>query len=180
MWRHDALPRRGPPVNGEADESRAARAVAVNELRDGWSCAQIGTLEVGVAAGEQAPAMARVGVERWLSGRVSPRLFDDVRLLVSELVTNSVRHAHLTSDATIRVSVAMSDGVLRLEVEDPGDSAIAAVAPDWEYGGGFGLYLVELLAERWGSTNDGKTCVWAELAISPATGPAAATQGGGP
>jgi serine/threonine-protein kinase RsbW len=168
MWRYDALPRRVPLVNGEASEPRAARAVAVNELRGAVSCAQIRPLEVGVAAGEQAPAMARAAVERWLSGRVSARLFD-VRLLVSELVTSSVRHAHLTSDATIRVSVAMSDGVLRLEVEDPGDGAIAAVAPDWAYGGGFGLYLVEILAQRWGSTNDGKTCVWAELAVSPAT-----------
>jgi serine/threonine-protein kinase RsbW len=169
MWRYDALPRRVPPVTGAASEPRAARAVAVNELRDCWSCAQIGSLEVGVTAGEQAPAMARAAVERWLSGRVSATLFDDVRLLVSELVTNSVRHAHLMSDATIRVSVAMSDGVLRLEVEDPGEGAIAAVAPDWEYGGGFGLYLVEILAQRWGSTNDGKTCVWAELSMSPAS-----------
>jgi anti-sigma regulatory factor (Ser/Thr protein kinase) len=142
--------------------------VAVNGLRGGVSCAQIGPLEVGITAGEQAPAMARAAVERWLSGQVSARLFDDVRLLVSELVTNSVRHAQLTSSATIRVSLAISDGVLRLEVEDPGDSAIAAVLPDREYGGGFGLYLVNILAQRWGSTNDGNTCVWAELAVSPA------------
>jgi anti-sigma regulatory factor (Ser/Thr protein kinase) len=169
MWRYDALPRRVPPVTGAASEPRAARAVAVNELRDGRSCGQIGPLEVVIRAGEQAPAMARAAVEGWLSGRVSATLFDDVRLLVSELVTNSVRHAHLTSDATIRVGVAMSDGVLRLEVEDPGEGAIAAVAPDWEYGGGFGLYLVEILAQRWGATNDGKTCVWAELSLSPAT-----------
>jgi anti-sigma regulatory factor (Ser/Thr protein kinase) len=169
MWRYDARPRRVPPVNGAASEPRAARAVAVDELRDGWSCAQIRPLEVGVTAGEQAPAMARAAVERWLSGRVSATLFDDVRLLVSELVTNSVRHAHLTRDATIRVSVAMSDRVLRLEVEDPGEGAVAAVPPDWEYGGGFGLYLVEILAERWGSMSDGTTCVWAELAVSPAT-----------
>jgi anti-sigma regulatory factor (Ser/Thr protein kinase) len=140
--------------------------VAVTELRGGVSRA--GALEVGVAAGERAPTMARAAVERWLSGRVSARLFDEVRLLVSELVTNSVRHAQLTSGATIRVSVAMSDGVLRLEVEDPGDGVIRAVPPDREGGGGFGLYLVDMLAQRWGSTNDGKTCVWVELAVSPA------------
>ena len=112
---------------------------------------------------------ARSTVERWLSGRVSATLYDDVRLLVSELVTNSVRHAQLTPDATIRVSVALIYGAVRIEVEDPGDGAIAAVAPDREHGGGFGLYLVEILAERWGSTSDGKTCVWAELAVTPAT-----------
>ena len=118
---------------------------------------------------ELAPARAREAVERWLSGRVSGTLVDDVRLLVSELVTNSVRHARLTGDATIRVSVAIVGAMVRVEVEDPGDGAIAAVPPDREHGGGFGLYLVEILAERWGSSHDGKTCVWAELAVSPAT-----------
>jgi anti-sigma regulatory factor (Ser/Thr protein kinase) len=126
-------------------------------------------MEVQAAAGQHAPAVARAAVERWLAGRVSERLYDDVRLLVSELVTNSVRHAHLTRDATIRVSVAIVDGVVRIEVEDPGDGAIAAVPPDREHGGGFGLYLVEILAERWGSSHDGKTRVWAELAVSPTT-----------
>lgn len=116
-------------------------------------------MEVGVAAGHQAPAMARAAVERWLSGRVSETLFDDVRLLVSELVTNSVRHARLGHDAAIRVSVAIADGVVRVEVEDPGDGAIAALPPDREHGGGFGLYLVETLAERWGARHDGTTCV---------------------
>ncbi len=62
----------------------------------------------------------------------------------------------------------MSDGVLRLEVEDPGEGAIAAVPPNREYGSGFGLHVVDILAHRWGSTNDGKTCVWAVLAVSPA------------
>jgi serine/threonine-protein kinase RsbW len=124
---------------------------------------------VSIAVGLQAPAMARAAVERWLSGRVSATLFDAVRLLVSELVTNSVTHAQLAADATIRVSVAMSDGVVRLEVENPGEGAVVAVRPDRESGGGFGLYLVDVIAERWGCRHDGNTCVWAELAVSPAT-----------
>jgi serine/threonine-protein kinase RsbW len=96
-------------------------------------------------------------------------VLDDAQLLVSELVTNSVRHAQLASDARVRVSVEICDGFVRLEVEDPGDVAIGAVAPDREHGGGFGLFLVEALAQRWGSKHEGTTCVWAELAISPAT-----------
>ena len=50
-----------------------------------------------------------------------------------------------------------------------GDVAVGAVAPDRERGGGFGLFLVEALAQRWGSKHEGTTCVWAELAIAPAT-----------
>jgi anti-sigma regulatory factor (Ser/Thr protein kinase) len=168
MWRHDASPIRVPPVTGGADRHHA-RAVAAHQPVRTVPFAEAGRMEVGVPAGQQAPAVARAAVERWLSGRVSETLFDNVRLLVSELVTNSVRHAHLIGDATIRVSVAIADGVVRLEVEDSGDSAIAAVAPDREHGGGFGLYLVDTLAKRWGSTHEGNTCVWAELAIAPAT-----------
>jgi serine/threonine-protein kinase RsbW len=169
MWRHDATPARVPAVLGGASEPHTARAVVENEPRRAVSSVPAGRMEVEIAAGQHAPAAARSAVERWLSGRVSARLYDDVRLLVSELVTNSVRHARLTRDMTIRISVALVDGAVRIEVEDPGDGAIAAVAPDREHGGGFGLYLVELLAERWGSTNDGATCVWAELSLSPAT-----------
>ena len=169
MWRYDATSTRVSPVTGGAPARRPERAVVTHQPRRVVSPAQAGCMEVAVAAGHQAPAVARAAVERWLSGRVSETLFDDVRLLVSELVTNSVRHAQLTWDATIRVSVEVADGVVRLEVEDPGDSAIAAVPPDREHGGGFGLYLVGTLAKRWGSTHEGNTCVWAELAASAAT-----------
>jgi anti-sigma regulatory factor (Ser/Thr protein kinase) len=169
MWRYDATPARVPAVRRGVSEPHAARAVVGNEPPRAVPSAPAGRMEVEIAAGQHAPAAARSAVERWLSGRVSARLYDDVRLLVSELVTNSVRHAQLARDMTIRISVALVDGAVRIEVEDPGDGAIAAVAPDREHGGGFGLYLVEILAERWGTTNDGKTCVWAELAVSPAT-----------
>jgi anti-sigma regulatory factor (Ser/Thr protein kinase) len=169
MWLYDATPRRVAPVNGETSGSRPAGAVVVGRPRGTVSSGEVRQLEVRIAAGLQAPVMARAAVERWLSGRVSATLFDAVRLLVSELVTNSVTHADLAADAAIRVSVAMSDGVVRLEVEDPGDGAVAVVRPDRESGGGFGLYLVDVIAERWGCRRDGNTCVWAELAVSPAT-----------
>jgi anti-sigma regulatory factor (Ser/Thr protein kinase) len=126
-------------------------------------------MEVVVASGLDAPAAARAAVTAWLSPQVADQVLDDAQLLVSELVTNSVRHARLAAGATVRVSVEICDGFMRLEVEDPGDVAIAAVAPDREHGGGFGLFLVEALAQRWGSNHGGSTCVWAELAIAPAT-----------
>jgi anti-sigma regulatory factor (Ser/Thr protein kinase) len=168
MWLYDATPRRVSPLNGETSGPRPAGAVVAGHARGNVSSAEVRALEVSIAAELQAPAMARAAVERWLAGRVSATLFDAVRLLVSELVTNSVTHAQLAGDATIRVSVAMSDGVVRLEVENPGEGAVAARRPDRETGGGFGLYLVDVIAERWGCRHDGTTCVWAELAVSPA------------
>jgi anti-sigma regulatory factor (Ser/Thr protein kinase) len=174
MWRSHATPRRIVALNGSAPRSPIAAAVAAPERRDAARCGdpvapngQVRRVEFAVAAGVHAPAMARAAVAPWLSERVSDQLRADTQLLLSELVTNSVRHAHLTRGAAIRVSVEISDGFVHLEVEDPGDdSVITSRRPDRERGGGFGLYLVETLAKSWGSRHEGSTCVWAELAIS--------------
>jgi anti-sigma regulatory factor (Ser/Thr protein kinase) len=152
MWRY-ATPRRIAALNGDADPPPSAAGVAV------------GRLEFAVAAGLDAPATARAAVGPWLSSRVSETLLGDTQLLLSELVTNSVLHAQLARGAAIRVSVEISDGLVHLEVEDPGDGDIGSRVPDREHGGGFGLYLVETLAERWGSRHEGSTCVWADLAL---------------
>ncbi len=159
MWRFDATPRRIAALNGGA---RSRGPVAPN--------GRATRMDVAVAAGLDAPVAARAAVAPWLATRVSARLLGDVELLLSELVTNSVLHAHGPRPAAIRVSVEICDGLVHLEVEDGGDDAvIAARRPDQEHGGGFGLYLVESLAERWGSRHDGSTCVWADLAISSAS-----------
>jgi anti-sigma regulatory factor (Ser/Thr protein kinase) len=175
MWRFDATPKR-VALAGPAPGLLGAAAVAARDLHAvaplrGRSepSGDVRRLEVVVASGLDAPATARAAVTAWLSPQVADQVLDDAQLLVSELVTNSVRHAQLPSDARVRVSVEICDGFMRLEVEDPGDVAIGAVAPDRERGGGFGLFLVEALAQRWGSKHEGTTCVWAELAIAPAT-----------
>ena len=176
MWRFDATPRR-VALAGPAPGLLGAAAVAARELHAvaplrGFRTEPSGDvtrMEVVVASGLDAPAAARAAVTAWLSPQVADQVLDDAQLLVSELVTNSVRHAQLAAGATVRVSVEICDGLVRLEVEDPGDVVIGAVAPNREHGGGFGLFLVEALAQRWGSKHEGTTCVWAELAIAPAT-----------
>ena len=177
MWRFDATPRRVAALAGPAPGLLGAAVVAARELHAVAPLRGLRTepsgavrrMEVVVASGLDAPAAARAAVAAWLSPQVADQVLDDAQLVVSELVTNSVRHAQLAAGATVRVSVEICDGVVRLEVEDPGDVAIGAVAPDREHGGGFGLFLVEALAQRWGSKHEGTTCVWAELAIAPAT-----------
>lgn len=90
-------------------------------------------------------------------------------LLLSELVTNALRHAGCAPGREIRARFAVRDGLLRIEVSD----ACAAlphprhVSPDDETGRG--LALVEALAERWGAEprpcGIGKT-VWCEIAAA--------------
>jgi serine/threonine-protein kinase RsbW len=127
--------------------------------------------QITVPVGPAAPTTARRALTHWLSTRVKNGLLSDAPLVVSELVTNSLRHAGLPSAATVRVSAQLADGVLRLEVEDAGiGGAVSRRAPNRDAGGGFGLNIVDTLAVRWGVDRDGGTLVWAELAAVPTTG----------
>ncbi len=101
-----------------------------------------------------------------LSGlaRVTPALREDLRLLVSEVVTNAVRHASDGADDHVRLRIAELDSHVRVEVLDRGPGfTVPDIDPDPERSGGWGLWLVEQLADRWGISSQGGTCVWFEL-----------------
>jgi serine/threonine-protein kinase RsbW len=125
-----------------------------------------GPFELTLASARDAPRAAGTAVTAWMAGHVSETMLADARLLVVELVTNSVRHAEAGDDAVVSVRAQVRADVLWLEVADGGRSGvIARHAPDLQHGGGFGLHLVELLCRRWGVQRDAGTRVWAELAF---------------
>ena len=101
-----------------------------------------------------------------LRGQVSEQRIDDLRLVVSELVTNSVRHAHLDSTDRITLRVETGPTTIRVEIHDGGSGFEAVGRPASIYQeGGWGLYLVSQIADRWDvSTDDDGTTVWLELA----------------
>jgi anti-sigma regulatory factor (Ser/Thr protein kinase) len=113
-----------------------------------------------------APALARRAVDRFAEG-LPYVVRDDLRLLVSEVVTNSVRHARMNGDEVVHLQLTDLGERVRVDVVDPGEGfdAPADPVPDG-IGGGFGLYLVRRTAERWGVVRNGLTRVWFELAIS--------------
>jgi anti-sigma regulatory factor (Ser/Thr protein kinase) len=92
-------------------------------------------------------------------------VFGDVALLISELVTNSVRHAGLDASQPLHLSVTTEAELVRIAVRDPGPGFRVPKAPtDPAHVGGWGLVLVDQLAERWGVEHDGTgNVVWAEL-----------------
>jgi len=85
-------------------------------------------------------------------------------LLVTELITNSVRHADLSPEGMIHLRVALSAGVLRVEVSDLGVGfERRSPRPRLDGTGGWGLYIAEQLANRWGVEREGeRTKVWLE------------------
>jgi serine/threonine-protein kinase RsbW len=123
------------------------------------------SFQITVTAGPAAATTARRALTQWLSTRVTNGLLSDAPLVVSELVTNSLRHAGLPDAAPVRVSAELNAGILRLEVEDGGTGgAVTRRTPSRHGAGGFGLNIVETLATRWGVERDGATLVWVELA----------------
>jgi two-component sensor histidine kinase len=116
-------------------------------------------LDVRLEAGPQVASAARRAVEP-VRFSVDPEVFEDLRLMLSELVTNSYRHAGLSPDDTIGVRLDLGGTLLHAEVHDPGRFKKQARA-DGE--SGWGLQIVERLAKRWGIRRDRGTVVWFEL-----------------
>jgi serine/threonine-protein kinase RsbW len=114
-----------------------------------------------------AAGVIRHAIADVLAGQVPDRVLSDAQLVLSELVTNSVRHAGVNGDAAIHVSAALTEHVLRLVVEDAGTAGKVIAREPSVDGGGFGLNLVAMLAQTWGVDRDGATRVWAELARAP-------------
>ena len=118
------------------------------------------TVDVELTSTAAAPARARGALEG-LAERVSQELLRDARLLVSELVTNAVRHAE---GEIVRLVVRLAGGVLRVEVHDPGRGfALREPSSDPIRSSGWGLVLVEELADRWGVDHAPRTRVWFEM-----------------
>ena len=119
--------------------------------------------EVVLARDPDSPAEARRALGE-VSDHLSPRRLEDAQLLVSELVTNAIRHAGLDDDDLIRLIVVAGDRALRIEVCDPGRGfELTEPDPDPARPSGWGLYLVRELSDRWGVERNAQTRVWFEL-----------------
>lgn len=103
---------------------------------------------------------------RLVTGRLGEwglgELADTAELLVSELVTNALRHAR----GPVRLNLSVCEGRLRCEVEDTNDAGPVRRTVPLDAEGGRGIELLDMLSEAWGSfrTATGKT-TWFELAV---------------
>jgi anti-sigma regulatory factor (Ser/Thr protein kinase) len=134
------------------------------------------TLEVSLPLDGRAPRVARTVVQG-LRGRIAPTVLEDAQLVVSELVTNAVRHGGVAGTGVVVLGIRLTGTMVRLQVTDPGlGGVVAPRPPDFEHGGGFGLHVVRALSERWGleQVAAGGTRVWAQLPLVPMAAPASA------
>jgi anti-sigma regulatory factor (Ser/Thr protein kinase) len=119
-----------------------------------------GTVTLDIPRDPTAPGAARRAVEL-LNERIAPDVVPDVKLLVSELITNSVKYG---GNGEVTLKVECDDPrKLRIEVIDQGVGFVPAARdrPATEVGG-WGLHLVQTLSDRWG-VYEGSTHVWFEI-----------------
>ncbi len=118
-------------------------------------------IKLNLEGGPEAAARARRGLAR-LRGELDSPTLESLRLLVTELVSNAVRHAGVP---TVDLLVLVTEPAVRVEVLDQGpgfEPERRRRDPDPE--GGWGLFLVERMADRWGVSCESRgTRVWFEI-----------------
>jgi anti-sigma regulatory factor (Ser/Thr protein kinase) len=128
-----------------------------NPLRGG------ATIRLQLDCGPSAAAEARAAVGL-LEGRAHPDALDDVRLLVSEVVTNAVRHSGSPDGTLIDLEISAHGESVRVEVVDGGRGFTPrARTAGQSRASGWGLHLVDRLAQRWGVERTPRPRVWFEL-----------------
>ena len=147
------LPQQGAPVPSAAVEAKLDEVAEVHHF---------------------ASEPASVPEARRLASNIAAAYLDEPQfrafeLVVSEVVSNAVRHAGI-ADEPIRVAVTPKDGYICVQVTDSGPGLVPKPgALEADDDGGFGLFIVEQLTRRWGMTREnGRTRVWFELDFSAA------------
>ena len=119
-------------------------------------------LDLQLPAEPQAVAEFRGALDE-LAPLLDPECLDNVRLLVSELVTNAIRHGPNSDGARVRLTARLQDDTLRVEVADEGPGFERPGPPAADQIGGWGLILVDRVATRWGIVDTAPTRVWFEV-----------------
>lgn len=133
--------------------------------RGDWGLQPILYERIELVGGRSAPTRARAVARRVLAGLLEDPAREDLLVLVTELVTNAVRHAGVDESRNVVLHLAAAPRIARVEVCDGGpgfEPAEREPGPD----GGFGLMLLRTLPDRWGLETDDGTCAWFEFDLA--------------
>jgi anti-sigma regulatory factor (Ser/Thr protein kinase) len=164
------LRRGAAALKAENSALRAENASAHNELashpRVAVDFEEHQLIELRLPLDRRACSVARSAVTEFICGRISSDCVANTQLLITELISNSVRHSNASPCEPIVIRVQFSAGTLRLSVEDSGASREFGVRPaNLQTGTGFGLNLLEALSDQWAvePVPEGGTRVWADV-----------------
>jgi anti-sigma regulatory factor (Ser/Thr protein kinase) len=112
-------------------------------------------LRLWFAGVARAPSSARAALSV-----LEPLLDEDrlrsLRLVITELITNSIRHSDMDEEGVVGLDVRLQDGVLSCTVSDPGAGfeKPEVVRPHADRPGGFGLVILDSVSDRWDVARD--------------------------
>lgn len=156
------------PVSGNPGPGISAATAPCRRARTAEPAA-LGVRTAGMVLLPWAPASVAVARQRLAADLSAAGIFDaavrDAVLVVSELLSNAIRHARPLPGANVQVAWALGNGAVEVAVSDGGATTSPARAhASVSALGGRGLDIVEYLARRWGVRSDdsGQT-VWAIL-----------------
>jgi anti-sigma regulatory factor (Ser/Thr protein kinase) len=137
-----------------------------SKAKTGWSGMSMQEARVMFQPEATAPAMGRRVLDALTDG-IPPSVLDDARLLLTELLTNAIQHAQLSRDDRISVAVRREPAGLLVEVSDCGNGLPPAHARGPGSTSGWGLLLLDRLADEWGieTRAEGGTLAWFRLAL---------------
>lgn len=139
-------------VAAEPAAPGAHRGDTSRTMRVPWAAASVATLRKAL-------------VDDLRDRNVAPSVVDEAEIVISELLSNAIRHARPLSDGNLRVHWRVRAGVVEVEVTDGGGDSAPRPAPRAVWApSGRGLRIVRSLAHEWGVSEDrnGST-VWASL-----------------
>lgn len=144
---------------------REGEPSAYHLARGTWPHAALAHAHLELPMDPSAAATARRELERGFAAYLDGDEERLMKLLVSELVTNAVRHSGAAPAATIGLRVALAATCIRVEVGDAGAGFRPAETPMPRRTGqgGWGLFIVNVEASRWGASSASGSCVWFEL-----------------
>lgn len=121
-------------------------------------------LELTLERNVQAPAVARAEVtECCREFGIGGSLCQSLILLVSEVVSNAVRHSPADPSEPVGFVASFGERAIRVTVTDAGEGFTPRPRDPARSQDGYGLYLLEKVADRWGVDSRGDTKVWFEL-----------------
>jgi anti-sigma regulatory factor (Ser/Thr protein kinase) len=127
-------------------------------------------MDFDVAGGIGAPATARRELARRLASRIDEDDLYEVNLLLSELVTNAVRHGDAGEDDRVEIDVRLGADRIRVGVTDSGPGFERPARPRARPGGagGNGLPLLQQISAEWDVERGKGTTVWFEMPLKRA------------
>ncbi len=122
-------------------------------------------VDLRLAPTAHAPATARRALSDALEEYATTTPLEDAALVVSEMVSNAVRHG--PDESSVTLDVVATAGTLQISVTDLGAGFEPARAIA---GAGYGLSVIEALTRDWGVVSTGDYCrVWCDLDFAVST-----------